>query len=322
MPRQEIIDMQTQLIPIFVAVLLASPSLVRSAEARAAAVQVPEAQAAILLKSGNRVAGEFQDIQNDEIYLRLSPTEERRIPVDGVLVVDFEGSARNLPHREAELAAGRGHVLVLTDATVWTGRLQDVHREGEGGGRTIADAPVEFVFEHDGRTDRVAMGRVARLYLGEIDLTRYQGAVEAVAAAAPETPAAVAPASAAASAAGPFAIGQPGAVPATSQWTPTGIVVTAGELVSFRTSGQITLGPGEMATADGSRTERRDPSAPLPQVLAGALIGRVGSGAPFGIGSQIVPLRMPAGGQLFLGVNEGAAGLADNAGQFAVTITK
>ena len=79
--------MQTQLIPIFVAVLLASPSLVRSAEARAAAVQVPEAQAAILLKSGNRVAGEFQDIQNDEIYLRLSPTEERRIPVDGVLVV-------------------------------------------------------------------------------------------------------------------------------------------------------------------------------------------------------------------------------------------
>ena len=57
----------------------------------------------------------------------------------------------------------------------------------------------------------------------------------------------------------------------------------------------------------------------MPNTLAGALIGRIGNGAPFGIGNQTT-LVTPAAGQLFLGVNDGD--LNDNTGEFRVEITR
>ena len=278
------------------------------------AVGHAQTRATVLLKSGDRVTGEFQDIENDQIYLRLSQDEERRIPVDDALVIDLEGAARDLPRDEAQLASGPGDVVVLRNGTTWKGTLQDVHRVGEGGAQTIAGAAIEVVFRHKDGTERLPLDRVARLYLSEMDLHRYKGAV-AQAATAPQETAAPTPTVS-------IPVGQAGNVTATSPWTQTQLVVSEGELVTFKASGEIAVGPNEVATVDGSRAERRDPSAPLPQVLAGALIGRVGTGPPFGIGSQVVPLRMPAAGQLYLGINEGTAGLADNSGAFIVTVSK
>ncbi len=63
--------------------------------------------------------------------------------------------------------------------------------------------------------------------------------------------------------------------------------------------------------------DKRVPGAPLPQVFAGALIGRVGNGAPFGVGNQ-TSIRAPGNGPLFLGINDDNVG--DNAGQFQVSI--
>ena len=60
------------------------------------------------------------------------------------------------------------------------------------------------------------------------------------------------------------------------------------------------------------------PGAPLPRALAGALLGRIGSGQPFAIGN-LTSVVMPADGELFLGVNDD--GLNDNSGQFTVTVT-
>jgi hypothetical protein len=58
----------------------------------------------------------------------------------------------------------------------------------------------------------------------------------------------------------------------------------------------------------------------MPNVLAGALIGRVGTnGEPFAIGSGVT-IAMPESGQLFLGINDD--GFADNQGEIRVDISR
>jgi len=56
----------------------------------------------------------------------------------------------------------------------------------------------------------------------------------------------------------------------------------------------------------------------LPAALAGALIGRIDNGQPFGIGDQ-TSVRMPASGILYLGVNDD--NVSDNSGQFQVVVS-
>jgi hypothetical protein len=109
-------------------------------------------------------------------------------------------------------------------------------------------------------------------------------------------------------------------VPATQQWTATGIRVNQGDRLMFQSSGEIQLRPGtnDPARPAGSLTGRRAPQSPLPNALAGALIGRIDSGQPFGIGDQ-TSIVAPASGLLYLGVNDDL--LTDNSGQFTVTIS-
>ena len=109
------------------------------------------------------------------------------------------------------------------------------------------------------------------------------------------------------------------AVAANQPWTRTGITVREGDMVSFTATGQIRLSSdaNDVATPSGARSGRQAPNAPAPGVLAGALLGRVGN-STFGIGEQTQPLRMPASGELLLGVNDDAH--ADNRGQFNVDV--
>jgi hypothetical protein len=110
-------------------------------------------------------------------------------------------------------------------------------------------------------------------------------------------------------------------VAANRQWTPTGLVVRQGERISFATTGRITLSTdaADVAGPAGALNQRLAAGAPLPQSLAGALIGRIGSGAPFGIGDQ-TSVPMPGSGALFLGINDDE--VSDNAGQFYVVIAR
>jgi hypothetical protein len=110
-------------------------------------------------------------------------------------------------------------------------------------------------------------------------------------------------------------------VEANEPWTDTGLTVQAGDLVSFRASGRINFGQGGTATAgpDGNDTER-SPANPVSAMRVGGLIGRVGNSAPFPIGADIQPIRMPADGPLMLGVND--QNLGDNGGFFSVAITE
>ena len=109
-------------------------------------------------------------------------------------------------------------------------------------------------------------------------------------------------------------------MPASQRWTNTGFTVQQGQPVRFSATGQVILSQdnNDTATPAGSTTGRYAGGAPSHNVLAGALIGRIGNGAPFGIGGQTQALPMPGSGQLFLGVNDD--NLNDNRGEFRVQV--
>src|SRR5215831_18690043 len=107
-------------------------------------------------------------------------------------------------------------------------------------------------------------------------------------------------------------------VNANQAWTDTNVNVKKGDRLSFSTTGQIAIRQNstDMIGPDGSGTENRA-GAPIPAMGLGGLIGRVGTGAPFPIGSSSQAITMPANGRLYLGVND--AGVSDNSGSFVVT---
>lgn len=116
------------------------------------------------------------------------------------------------------------------------------------------------------------------------------------------------------------------AVMAAEAWTNTGLTVRTGEFLRFAVSREIRFGTGanDIATADGNPAGtvsgglfRRVPVQSLP---VGGLIGKVGNSQAFSIGSAPQPIRMPANGQLMLGIND--LTFNDNSGWFRVVITR
>lgn len=109
-------------------------------------------------------------------------------------------------------------------------------------------------------------------------------------------------------------------VQARQPWTDTGVLVQAGDRVSFNAAGTVQLSTGNDDIADptGARSGRFAPEGPLPRDPAGALIARIGETAPVVIGSRTEALRAPNSGRLYLGVNDDFH--QDNNGNFRVEI--
>jgi hypothetical protein len=255
-----------------------------------------------LLRGGERVTGRFDGFANGLVHIDVSDTDERKIPVGDVALIDLVGAAQGLPETELREARGDDHLLLLKSGAASKGRLVTI----EGSERDKSNPqPTTVVFRTtSGEERRVRLAEVGRLYLG-----RYPGG-----APADSTPTAAATTTTA---------GQTGAVTvnASQRWTPTGITVAKGQQVRFDSSGEVQLStdPNDTAGTAGSKIGRRLSGGPLPGQLAGALIGRVGNGQAFGIGNQAGPLSMPAAGVLFLGVNDD--NVDDNRGAFTVTVT-
>jgi hypothetical protein len=270
-------------------------------------------EATVLLRSGERVTGTFEDIANGQVYLRVSQHDQRKLPVDQIAVIDFVGGTRGLPESELAEARRGGDLLLLQGGSSFRGKLEDVV-----GARDLAtpDAPLEIVFrDSEGRVQRVDSHRVARLYLGAVpDLSGVPGAV-ATTGTTPPAPAAETPKSTT------FGPGQAGWVDARTPWTPTGIHVREGDLVSFTAQGEVKIGENHIAGPAGSSRQQYSGTAPMPQDLMGALIGRVDGSEAFGIGDLTKPLRMPATGQLYLGINATPGDMQSFEGGFSVTVT-
>lgn len=236
--------------------------------------------ATLTLKSGEKIAAQVVDLGGVGFTVRVDGNE-RRIPTDQVALIDFAGST--MTQADWDRVSSGQHVIWLRSGETITGQLYDI------GGTT----PLRITVKANGTERDLTSNEVARIALAK--------------------PTNVATATSGAGG------GETITVSAQQQWTPTGITVRRGQMLTIRGDGEIQVTPdaNDRATPNGIVAQRFDPRAPLPRTLLGALIGRIGSGEPFGIGVS-GSFKAPDSGQLFLGIND--SNVADNEGAFQVTV--
>jgi hypothetical protein len=249
--------------------------------------------ATVVLRSGERIAGELVDMGASGFSVRVSGNV-RRIPTGEVAVIDF-GGGTNFPSTETSRLTGGQHLIVLSSGQSVTGRLTDI-----GG-----DRPLRITIDTASGKQNYSSNEVRRIYLASPPPPTTRGGVAAAPPAAAPAPL-------------PPTGGQM-RVPANLRWVDTGLTVRRGESVTFNATGRVKLSANANDTAGPAGAESgRRPSGPMAGVLAGALIGRIGPVSMFAIGNQTTPLPMPADGRLFLGVNDDDVN--DNTGEFVVDV--
>jgi len=242
--------------------------------------------ATLTLKSGERVTGQLEDLGGVGFTVRVSGNQ-RQIPQNDVAVIDFAGSS--MTDADWAKVPGSEPRVILRSGEAINGQLVDI-----GG-----SSPLRL-------TIRTASGDrdVPSSEVMHIVLSRPSSGV-ATSGASLQAPS-----------------GSGITVSPKQAWTATGLTVRRGEVLAINATGEVQLSgdTNDVATPFGSKSGRKATNAPLPNVLAGALIGRIGAnGQPFAIGSG-VQVPMPAAGQLFLGVNDD--GFEDNQGEFRVDIQR
>jgi small nuclear ribonucleoprotein (snRNP)-like protein len=259
----------------------------------------------IMLRSGETVNGRFDGVNQGLFYIDVSDTDERKIPLGQVAVIDLVGGASGLPETELSQARGSQHVLLMRNGSLTKGQLVKI----DGARVSGNDDPAWVVFRTEGGEERrVRMSDVGRLYLGN-----YPGA-------APATPTTSTPSTGGGG--GVQTSGQTRVVtlPGTTQWIDTGLTVRQGDRLTVTATGEIAFSgdANDKASPSGSLRGAHVASAPLPDALAGALIGRIGNGMPFAVGGN-ANFAAPGAGRLYLGVNDD--NVSDNSGQFEIRVT-
>lgn len=251
--------------------------------AAVAAVGTASAQenATFTMRSGERQSGQLIDHGAGGFTVRING-QERQIPTNDIAVIDFTGSAGSQSDWDR---LNSGQFVVLKDGQVISGQLTDV-----GG-----SSPLRLSFSVNGANRDFHSNDVARIVLARPNDV-----------SAPSNPS---------TGGGTTADGI--MVPARQRWTATGLTVRRGETLTVSATGEIKFGGGPDARASANGSNERSPENPIPASTTGTLIGRIGNGQPFAIGSQTT-LQAPAAGQLFLGVND--THLDDNDGSFQVRI--
>jgi hypothetical protein len=239
--------------------------------------------ATFTLRSGERISGQLVDMGGSGFAIRVNG-QDRQIPTGEMALIDFSNSS--MSQADWDRVSGE-HVLWLRNGESLTGELMDV-----GG-----TAPLRISFRTGNGERTLSSNEVSRIALGR--------------------PSNVG------SGSGSSGGGSGSGITVSSRqpWTPTGITVRRGEQLSFTAEGEIRISGNsdDVASPSGVRVQRFEPRSPMPQVLAGALIGRIGNSAPFGIGTQGT-FPAPASGQLFLGIND--ANFSDNDGEFRVQVSR
>lgn len=243
--------------------------------------------ATLTLRSGEKVSGQLVDLGGVGYTMRVNGSE-RQIAQNDVAVIDFTGGTMT----DADWSKFSGTpTVVLRNGQTVSGSLYDI-----GG-----TSPLKLTIRTNNGDQEMSSNDVARIILARPEnAVATSGTNPALA-----TPQAV-----------------PGAlnVVASQPWTSTGISVRKGQTLTFSTTGQVQLSTdaNDIADANGSKTARYAQNAPIKNVLAGALIGRIGAnGTPFAIGNMTT-IVAPATGILFLGVNDD--GFGDNQGGFQVVV--
>jgi hypothetical protein len=251
-----------------------------------------------VLRSGERVSGELTYKGGTTYTLN-----GRDYPSDDIAMIAFTpgdpsaAELQQIPNVDNNPSEHERHVFVTRDGQVILGKIYHISADG---------STITFDRREGGRQD-LAAGNLARVYVNP-------AGARSVYAAVLNTPTPTAVATSGVMSAGAIN------VQANQPWTDTGITVKKGDRVYFTTNGQITVGPGFVATADGSSTAGARAGLPVPAMAAGGLIARVDNGAPFPIGSNSQAIVMPVAGRLYVGINDDNFG--DNSGFFALTVRK
>lgn len=247
-----------------------------------------QVNAILLLRSGEKFTGQLVDLGGIGLTFRYGGTD-RQFPPGDIAMIAFEGAPeRALTSDDIRNLNDGQHVIVFRDGRVVVGHFVDVGERN----------PLRITVQTPTETINYRSNEIWRIYMA--------------------VPPGAATSTTAATAAQPSVTGAI-VVPSTQQWVPTGLTVRSGRVYQITTTGEIQLSadPNDKAAPAGSLTGRRAPGSPLPGDLAGALIGRIGNGEPFGIGN-LTSLKMPGSGPLYLGINDDSLG--DNRGQFEVVI--
>jgi hypothetical protein len=119
-------------------------------------------------------------------------------------------------------------------------------------------------------------------------------------------------------------------VPGNQPWTDTGIDLNQGDQVTITASGTIKIepsDPGKTPAGDpsciGPTGRKIDPTSETwltPGLTCWSLVGRIGDGAPFQIGTSL-SFPVETGGRLYLGVNDENGRFGNNSGSWTVDIT-
>lgn len=265
-------------------------TIIALAVAATAYVGVAQAQenATLTLRSGEKITAQLLDLGGVGFTIRVNG-QERQIPTNDVAVIDFTGG--NMTNDDWSKVTSGQHAIWLRSGEIISGNLYDI------GGTT----PLRLTLHTPSGERVVGSNEVARIVLARTDaaVAGTTGGGTGTGNLAPAT-------------------GTGLVVSGRQAWTPTGITVRRGEVLTFNTTGEIQLSgdTNDVAGAAGAKSQRYATNSPLPRNFAGALIGRVGN-TVFPIGSQ-TSVTMPASGQLFLGINDD--GFEDNIGEFRVEI--
>jgi hypothetical protein len=248
-----------------------------------------QAPVTITLRSGETLQGTLVDLGGRGFEVRVGGSE-RILTKDQVAMVDFGG---NVTPQQAWFTGmtSSNNLVVFKNGDTLQAEWVDV-----GG-----TSPLVLRFNTASGEREITSDQVARIYLVPATV------------GVPMTPVPEA--------------GQAGVVnvAANEAWTSAGITVSTGEYLRFAVSREIKWGTGatDTATADGNSAARVSAvfrSLPVRSLPVGGLIGKVGNGQPFSIGSAPQAIRMPANGQLFLGIND--LTFNDNSGWFQVAISR
>ncbi len=257
------------------------------------AFTAPQQSATLTLRSGATLSGELVDLGGSGFTFRVNG-QDRDIPKGDVQSIDFGGGALDVPDAARTLQGGT-HLLVLRNGDVIAGEFYDV-----GGA-----SPIRLTFRTSTGEREFTGSDVRRIYMARTTDAAAGGGTSTSGGA--QQP--------------PLTGGRMVQVSSTTAWTATGITVRRGQAVRFEATGEIRINANDVAIPTGNHRNLFDRQAPLPNILQGALIGRVvqgrGAGAPFAVGNQAT-IDMPTAGTLFLGVNDNQRN--DNSGEYSVRV--
>lgn len=248
-------------------------------------VSMAQENATFTLRSGERLNGQLMDLGGVGFTIRVDG-QERQVATNDVAVIDFTGGGGVQSDWDK---LSNGQFAVLKDGNTITGQLTDV-----GG-----SSPLRLTFTSGGNNRDVPSNEVARIVMARPTNTASSGTSGTGGSTG--------------SASGGFTIaGQ-------QQWVPTGIAFRRGEAIQLTANGEIKVAGNDGPTATPAGSSHSHPSNPVPGVPTGALIGRIGNGAPFAIGNQ-TSIPAPAAGQLFIGQNDSQ--VSDNTGEYRVEVSR